>query len=190
MRDEFARVAIELFAERGFDAVTVDDIAAAAGSSPRTFFRYFATKDDVVLDYERRLKQRLVDALADRPEHENAVVALREAFKQTSQVKPADRARVLQHGRILRAAPDLRARAAGERFADDDALAAAIAARLGAPIDDMQTRVIVAAMTAVATQEFWVWVDTGGRGDPSERIATALSLVEKGLTAAVQGGRQ
>ena len=60
---EVSRVAMLLFAERGFDAVTVDEIAAAAGISPRTFFRYFASKDDIVLQYRRRLDERLVDVM-------------------------------------------------------------------------------------------------------------------------------
>jgi AcrR family transcriptional regulator len=181
MRDEIAREAIELFVSRGFESVTVDDIAAAAGTSQRTFFRYFATKDDIVLDYERRLRLRLTEALLDRPEDEDAVTALREAFKQTARVAPADRDRVLQHARILRESPGLRVRANGERFAEDSDLLAAIAGRLRLPDGHLEVRVVVAAMTAVATQEFWVWVDGGGRGDPAERIAAALALVERGL---------
>jgi AcrR family transcriptional regulator len=181
LRDEISRVAIELFAERGFESVTVDDIATAAGTSPRTFFRYFATKDDVVLDYERRLKARLVEALRSRPDDEHAVEALREAFKQTARVAPNDRPRVLQHARILRRSPGLRVRANGERFAEDAELTALTAERLGPHASDLHVRVIVTAMTAVAVQEFWAWVDGGGRGDPAERIAAALMLVEQGL---------
>lgn len=181
LRDEIARVAIALFAEQGFEAVTVDDIAEAAGTSQRTFFRYFATKDEIILDYERRLRARLAEALTNRSADEDAVTALRESFKQTARVAPSDRDRVLQHARILRESPGLRMRANGERFAEDGELMALIASRLGAQVSDLPVRVIVAAMTAVAIQEFWAWVDGGGHGDPAERIEAALTLIERGL---------
>lgn len=181
MRDELGRIAIRLFAEHGFDNVTVDEIAAAAGTSPRTFFRYFATKDEIVLDYERRVQERLLDALLSRPSAEGPVEALKQAYIATSHVEPADRRRVLQLGRILAAAPALRARANGERMAEDRAVAEHIADRLGVDPDDAHVRVIITAMGAVAATEFRVWVDSGGKGDPADRISQALDLVKAGL---------
>jgi AcrR family transcriptional regulator len=194
LRDELGRVAIRLFVEHGFDSVTVDDIAAAAGSSPRTFFRYFATKDEVVLDYERRLQERLLLALRSRPPDEGPVEALRQAYLETSHVEPAERERVLQLGRVLENAPALRARVTGERIAEDMALAEHLAERLGARPDDARVRVIVASMGAVAETEFRTWVRSGGKGDPAKRITEALALLEGGLgqldDAPKAGGRR
>jgi AcrR family transcriptional regulator len=181
MRDELGRVAIGLFAERGFDNVTVDDIVVAAGTSPRTFFRYFPTKDEVVLEYERRLQQRLMVALQERPPGESAVEALRQAYIVTSHVEPADRQRVLQLGRILAAAPALRARANGERIADDLSVVEHVADRLGVKANDARARVVIAAMGAVAATEFRAWVNDGGKGGPAKRISDALTLLETGL---------
>jgi AcrR family transcriptional regulator len=181
VRADLARVAIALFAERGFDAVTVDDVAAAAGISQRTFFRYFATKDEVVLEYERHLLRRLLAAFDDRPVTEGAVTALREAFRFTSHVEEADRADVVRRGRILAAAPALQARADGERVAERQALVERVAARMGEPVDDLRPRAVVAAMTAVADGEFRAWTGDGGRGDPAARITAALALVEHGF---------
>jgi AcrR family transcriptional regulator len=181
LRDELGRVAIRLFVEHGFESVTVDDIAAAAGSSPRTFFRYFATKDEVVLDYERRLQERLLVALRSRPPEEGPVEALRQAYIHSSHVEPADRGRILQLGRVLQDAPALRARVNGERIAEDLVLADELANRMGTRSGDARVRVIIAAMGAVAATEFRAWVIAGGKGDPAKHISEALSLLEDGL---------
>jgi AcrR family transcriptional regulator len=184
VRTDLARVAIGLFAERGFDAVTVDDIAAAAGISGRTFFRYFATKDEVVLDYGRHLRERLLTALDDRPPAEGAVTALRNAFLSTSRVSVEDRARFVQIGRILQAAPGLRDLAEAARGTGDEPLVERVAARMGVdPRRDAAPRTIVAAMTAVAGREWRAWVEDGGEGDPAERIAAGLALVERGFAS-------
>src|SRR3546814_1556880 len=66
-RDEIAGHALDLFVARGFDAVTVDDIAASAGISRRTFFRYFETKEDALLPADASRLQRLEQALRERP---------------------------------------------------------------------------------------------------------------------------
>ena len=184
VRTDLARIAISLFAERGFEAVTVDDIAAAAGISARTFFRYFATKDEVVLDYDRLLRARLLDALDRRPPAEGPVTALRNAYLSTSHVPVDDRARIVQIGHILLAAPALRELAQAVRAAGDEPLVERVAARMGLdPRHDVAPRTVVAAMAAVASREWQAWVDDGGDGDPAERIANALALVERGLDA-------
>ena len=181
MRDEIGRIAIELFVERGFDEVTVDDIAEAAGTSQRTFFRYFATKDEIVLDLVRRLHQRLLHVLVARPADEGAVTALRRAYSATSHVAPADRQRVRQLARVLTAAPVLRARAQGEHVSDAEGLLAPLAERMGLRHDDPRVRVLATAASAVASVEFFRWADEGRSADPSERIAAAFDMLEAGF---------
>jgi AcrR family transcriptional regulator len=178
LRDEIRTIAVELFIARGFDAVTVDEIAEACGTSQRTFFRYFASKDDIMLG----LDDRLLAAVAARPVDEGPVAALREAFRSTSRVAPGERARVLALASILAHAPELRARAHGERLADNDRLVAELGRR-SRRSSDRKLHVAVTAMTAVADAEFHAWAAAGGRGDPSERIAAALGLLGTGLAA-------
>ena len=98
---EIARSGIALFVERGFDDVTVDQIAEAAGISARTFFRYFPSKSDVLREHQRFLFDRLTRALAARPANESATVALRKAFLATAEMRPEDSARVVAVGRLL-----------------------------------------------------------------------------------------
>jgi len=77
--NELAQAALLLLADRGFDAVTVDDIVAAAGVSRRTYFRYFASKEDVVVQFLANAGAGVVAALAARPAGEPPSVALRHA---------------------------------------------------------------------------------------------------------------
>jgi AcrR family transcriptional regulator len=183
LRDEIGRIAVNLFAERGFDSVTVGEIAAEAGLSERSFFRYFASKDEVLLDYERQVWDRLIAAVAARPADEGPVTALRQAFLVTSHVLPQDRDRVVQLGAILARAPELRARSRGERLLNDDELIALVAKRFSGSRAEARSaaRVIVSAMNSVAAAEFSAWVGGGGRGDPAARIGKALAILETGL---------
>lgn len=181
MRDELRGIALELFLEHGFDEVTVDDIAAAAGASQRTFFRYFATKDEIVLDLARRLDQRLLDALDSRPPEEGPLAALRQAYRLTSHVEAGDRTRVVQLARILSATPALRARAHGEHVGLVDEITERLASRSGLRPSDRSMRVLAAAASVTAAIEFYRWADEGGEGSPSEAIDAALLLLAAGF---------
>lgn len=181
LRADIGRIAIDLFTERGFDEVTVDDIADAAGISQRTFFRYFSSKDAIVLDLAHRVGRRLLEAVDARPADEGAMTALRAAYLATSHVEPADRPRVVQLARILERTPQLQARAQGASISGNDELIARVARRMGVPRGDRRARVLVTAVTAVVGTEFQRWADSGGKGDPSEVIAAALDVLEAGL---------
>lgn len=181
LRDEIAHIALNLFADNGFDSVTVADIASAAGISERTFFRYFLSKDEVVLDYERQVHHRLVAAVANRPPTEGPVTALRKAYLQTSHVEPGMRPRVAQLGRILAEAPALRARSHGERLGQDDPLMLEVQRRFRRPDDSVYARIIVTAMDAVAANEFRSWALSGATDDPGDRIDLALRVLVDGL---------
>jgi AcrR family transcriptional regulator len=179
---EIARVALRLFGERGFDDVTVDEIAAAVGISSRTFFRYFPTKDEVVLQYQRRIQERLVEAFAARPADEPPITALREAYLATSHVAPEDREGVLLTNRFMVRSPSLEARAQGERAASNRAIVALLAERLDVEADaDPRPETITVAMSAVAGAAFQRWITRGGTGDPADEIAESLAVLERGL---------
>jgi AcrR family transcriptional regulator len=186
-RDGAARAieaaAVALFTRHGFDAVSVDDVAAAADISQRTFFRYFASKDDVLLGYRRRLDARLLDALRERPATEGPVTALRNAYLVTSTVPPGAREAVLVRARATAAAPALYVRSRGESSARTEDITAVLADRMGVDRTDRRPRVIAAALSAAAVAEWEDWVRGDGRGDPAEGIAAALDLVQRGLDA-------
>src|SRR5262245_22638787 len=77
-RQAIHEAAMKLFAERGYDATTIADIADAAGISPRTFFSYFSAKEEVVFQKFDMAYEEFSRALLDRPEGVTALTALRE----------------------------------------------------------------------------------------------------------------
>jgi len=102
VRDDVQRQAWRLFSEHGFEATTVDQIAAAAGMSRRTFFRYFASKDDLVLTRMLESTSELERVLGSRPADEPAWPALRAAFdvivrRQSSHATVSRRLQLMLH---------------------------------------------------------------------------------------------
>lgn len=79
MREELVEAAFKLFVQKGFDNTTVNDIADLADVSPRTFFRYFSCKEDVVLDYELVEYDEIITMLKSRPANESILIALRKS---------------------------------------------------------------------------------------------------------------
>jgi AcrR family transcriptional regulator len=110
VRDQIAEQALLLFDEKGFDATTVDDIAAAVGISARSFFRYFPTKEDAVIGDPSALAGVIRDAAAARPADESAWVALRRALDPFEVTDRADITRGLRHMRVMMSTASLRAR--------------------------------------------------------------------------------
>ncbi|MBG0566491.1 TetR family transcriptional regulator [Actinoplanes aureus] len=80
MRAELAVLAQDLFADKGYEQTTIEDLVAAAGISKRTFFRYFTSKEDLVLGKHDVWAERLVEAFAARPGEEPVWESLRKAF--------------------------------------------------------------------------------------------------------------
>jgi AcrR family transcriptional regulator len=110
VRAEIAEVAFALFVERGFDQTTVEDIAAAAGLSRRSFFRYFPTKEDTVLGFLYEVGERLAEAVSARPAAEDAWTALRAGFDVVIEgflARPKEAVALL---RLIHGTPALRAR--------------------------------------------------------------------------------
>jgi AcrR family transcriptional regulator len=107
MRQQIADVAMRLFVERGFDRVTVAEVAAAVGVSEKTVFNYFPTKEDLFFDEVPERAQRLAEAIRTRPGGESILAALRslqvgEAARLTSPGF-ATFARVLEESEALQA---------------------------------------------------------------------------------------
>src|SRR5947208_11725614 len=104
-RQQIADQAMRLFAKRGFDAVTVAEIAAAAGVSEKTVFNYFPTKEDIFFDEVPARQAALVAAVRERSEGVSMFTALREL--QAAQCERMTSAEFAHFARVIDESPAL-----------------------------------------------------------------------------------
>ena len=165
--------ALRLFAEQGYDQTTVEQIAAAADVSPSTFFRYYPTKDDVVMtDHYDPL---FAEAVAARPAAETPLEALHGAMLGLLPEMLADggedmRARL----RLVLAEPSLRGRIIQNTMDSVTVMAGGLARREGRDEPSIEDQAVTAAYIGVAVVALLRWAGHGG--DPA-------ALIERGLTA-------
>lgn len=181
-RRRIESAALELFERNGFDATTVDDIAAAVDIAPRTFFHYFPTKDDVVLaDYADRLA-RISAVLAERPPVEEPWTALENAFLAVAADYDLERGVLLQRFRIMMTTPSVFARSLQLQAGWEDAVAEAIAERLGIePDEDIAPRLMAAAALAAMRAAMRHWLAHGGSGTLPEQVRACFGVLATGL---------
>ena len=181
------QAALRLFAERGVENVTVEEIAAAAEVSRRTFFRYFASKEDVLLSDHKEKLAHLRGALEARPADEPALTALRQAFLSMAGTYEDERDRLLQRAQVMRSSESLQARSLGYQTLWEDAVTDMMALRMGVDPDrDLRPGVIAVTTLAslrVATNS---WLAGGGKTDLPVLVAEALDLLDGGLQAAAR----
>jgi len=179
VRAEIAAVAMRLFLEQGFEKTTVDQIAAEAGLSRTSFFRYFATKEDVVLGHLEELGQLVLDALAARPAAEPAWQALRHAFDLLIEEGNALPEQGLAMSRMLQDTPSLKARQLGKQLGWQDLLAPEVARRLGVPAEapDPRPRALVAAALGCLNAAVDVWTAGGGAVALPDLLDQAMSAL-------------
>jgi AcrR family transcriptional regulator len=144
-REKIERVALQLFAERGYDHTTLAEIAEAADVSPRTIFAYFEGKEDILFCDEPVMFERLRDTLEQRPAGATTVDALREFVSSFDTYDEQTRLRK----RIIGANEGLRLSERARSAAMEELVAASIAKDLGdVGPDDVRPRLIAASVTA------------------------------------------
>jgi AcrR family transcriptional regulator len=171
--------ALRLFRQRGYDATTVEQIAEAAEVSPSTFFRYFPTKEDVVL-YDV-LDPPAVAAFRAQPAELSPIQALRGAMRQVFAELPAEELEVQQQrDRLIRSVPELRARMLDEFARSLDLFAEIVAERVGRRADELAVRTLAGAVIGVGIA---AW-STGGDQPVTDYLAlmdASLAQLEAGL---------
>jgi len=171
--------ALRLFAEKGYAETTVEDIAHAAAISPRTFFRYFPTKEDVVMwdEYD----PIALDLIQSRPEDEPLAVAFRAVIRETlSGLYRHDPERLFARVRLSTTVPELRA-----RFYDAQAGAVELFAPLLAgkrASSATQVRVVGLALIAAVTVALEDWQKDDGKSDLLTLLDDAFDALAEGMS--------
>ncbi|MFI5803229.1 TetR/AcrR family transcriptional regulator [Streptomyces sp. NPDC051561] len=170
-RDSLLRSALELFTTQGYDATTVDEIADAVEVSQRTFFRYFASKEEVAFTVVSMVEARFLDAVRARPAQEGPLTAMRNAVmwawdsvgEAIEAVVPIElHMRVCQ---MIESTPALLAVHLRRSTELEDAMARVIAEREGLDVEaDPRPRIAVAAFGGVMRLTGRMW---GQRQDAS-----------------------
>ncbi len=182
-RARIEAAAIGLFEQRGFDSTTIDEIADAAGISPRTFFSYFSTKEDVALaDYASRL-DRIVDELRGRPAEEAAWVALRESFVAVGVDYAAARAELVRRFSIMAMNPSVSARSLQLQAGWEDAIAGVLVQRADPVGDELGCRLQAAAALAAMRSSIRHWLSTDQSADLPALVAACFTALADGLSS-------
>jgi AcrR family transcriptional regulator len=174
--------ALRLFGEQGYAGTTVEQIAAAAEVSPATFFRYFPTKEDVVLQDDFDIVT--LEALEGQPPDLNPIAAFRGAAAAArEQMSADDMKRFSETTRLTLSVPEIRARALDELTRTTDVITAAIAARIGRSADDFAARNMAGAIIGVIMAATMPWHAVGGTDvdEVFQRIDAGLAHLEAGL---------
>lgn len=150
--------ALRLFREKGYEATTVDEIAEAADVSPSTFFRYFPTKEDVVMYDE--LDPVIFAAFARQPASLSTIAALRATLREVfGQASPEDLAKQDDRAALIFSVPELRMRMLDELMRVMQVFAEVIAKRMGKRPDDFAVQALVGAVVGVGIA---AWFSTSG----------------------------
>jgi AcrR family transcriptional regulator len=168
--------AVRLFAAKGFQATTIEEIAAAAEVAPRTFFRYFPTKEAVVFWAEHQ--PLLAGFVAARPDHEPAFQALRRGLIDgLASFYDRDRERLLERSKLACRTPALQPRWRQQQADLAAGMAQLLAHRLGVRADDLEVRALAAAIAAALFVAIEEWQAHDGQQDLGALIDRALGSI-------------
>lgn len=153
--------AMRLFEEQGYEATTIEQIAEAAGVSPSTFYRYFPTKEDVVVQDE--YDPLIIGAYRSQPEGVPPLAAFRAALAELfAEFTEEDMARVRGRVALIFSVPALRARQVQQTVETEKIMRELVAERVGRSADDLEVRNFAAALIAVWTSAILIWMESGG----------------------------
>jgi AcrR family transcriptional regulator len=181
--ERIERIALTLFAERGYPNVTLVDVASAAGVSPRTLTRYFPLKEDLLLSQPRRSAAVALAALGDVPAGEHAMAALWDMWIGMTQLHQDDLDLVRLWYLALESAPPALARGGAEITGlIRDSLTHVAAQALEVSADDIQAQVLAGALAAALEAVLERWIRAEGDENLDDLFFQALEGLRRGFS--------
>ncbi|MBT2585398.1 TetR family transcriptional regulator [Arthrobacter sp. ISL-95] len=177
VRQRLSDVAIDLFAERGFEGVTVEQVAAAAGVSTRSVHRYFPAKEDMVVGTLTDYGERVAEAFAARTTDERAIKSLHAAYSTMLGTRAqTDRDKIAI--RLLSSTPSLRARNFEKHLQWAELLTPVVAHRLNGDHALIRAKVIVQASLCAFDVALATWAETDEMQGLQEILSTTFGALE------------
>ena len=174
--------ALRLFAAKGYDATTIEQIAEAAEISPSTFFRYFKTKEDLVIEDE--YDQLVAEALRTAPEWLSPAATVRYAMRVVaSGLSSEDIGRFRERIALSFQVGALRARVLENLDKDVELVATALAGRVGRDQKDLELRAFCWAAIGIVIAVLEAWLAEDGPSDIFAMVDASLAALEDGFTA-------
>ncbi|MFF5296563.1 TetR family transcriptional regulator [Paractinoplanes globisporus] len=187
VRERLAAAAFELFAEKGYESTTIDEIASAAGVARRTFFRHYRSKEDVIFpDHDsvlERVRWYLGSSSAADP-----VFAVAEATRLIFETFMAAPERTIARYRLTRVVPALRDREVASVARYERTMSDYLRGRLpDTPEAALAAHVAAASFAAAHNQVLREWLRAGGAEDAHPALDAALAMVSELMTPLITG---
>ncbi|MFF0816791.1 TetR family transcriptional regulator [Rhodococcus sp. NPDC003318] len=184
MRSEIAEITIGLYLDKGFDETTVDEICDAAGVSRRTLFRYYRSKEDIVVSHLSKLAEEGCHCFVERPDDEDRWAALRMSMSPFEDWAQGNPSRALALFRLIENAPSLRASYLDRVDRWRASLAAVVSTKFDLdPRTDLEVAVIAAASVGAYLAATRAWAQSDGTESLPALFDRAFDALRPGASA-------
>jgi AcrR family transcriptional regulator len=182
-REALRDAALDLFTRQGFDGTTIEEIADACEVSPRTFFRYFPTKEAVLFADADHRRERLVTVTARRPEDETPLAALAAAMRELAVDYERDREALSARALIVEGSPQLRLYKAEHQHSWEADVVTALERRASAsgPARRAELQLITAVATAAFRVSLDLWIADAQAPDLVDLLDGAFTRLANGF---------
>jgi len=185
------QAALKLFAERGYDATTIEDITDAADVAPRTFFHYFASKDEVLFGGQDERREALIQRFEEEVEHLPVPVALRDALLTVIEAFENDPEFFLRRAQLYTQWQPLRSAVLRVNETMVEGLTEVLAKQLDVdPRTELAPRLVATLANGAMRCAIDTWVASDGQADLRGLTMEALDAVEPAITAALSSGQR